>query len=73
MSEEKEIENFVANYEDGSQRTINKGFLCEIQELPDGECNLHFSMAGVSGQDLKVVVFGCLQLGKELGMFEGKN
>lgn len=33
-NQEPEVENFIVNYSDGSQRIIEKGFFCEIQEGP---------------------------------------
>lgn len=66
----KEIKNFIVNYEDGTQRVIEKGFFCEMKDLPDGYCDINFIMTGVSGRDLKGIVMGCIQLGEELGMFE---
>lgn len=57
------------NYEDGSQEVIEKGFFCDMKELPDGACNMNFIMTGVSGSDLERIVIGCIQLGERLGMF----
>lgn len=68
-NKEKDVKNFVVNYEDGSQKTIEKGFFCEMKELPDGACDMSFSMTGVSGRDLEHIVFGCIELGDRLGMF----
>lgn len=69
--EEPDVENFVVNYSDGTQRTIEKGFFCEIK--PEGnESLLTFIMANCSGQDLATIVYGCVELGERLGLF-GKN
>lgn len=29
---EPDVKNFIVNYEDGSQRIIEKGFFCEIKK-----------------------------------------
>lgn len=69
--EEPDVENFIVNYSDGTQRTIEKGFFCEIK--PEGdESLLTFIMANCSGQDLATIVYGCVELGEKLGLF-GKN
>lgn len=69
--EEPDVENFVVNYSDGTQRTIEKGFFCEIKP-EGGEILLAFIMANCSGQDLATIVYGCIELGNKLGLF-GKN
>ena len=66
---EKDVKNFIVNYEDGSQKVIEKGFFCEMKELPDGACDMSFIMAEVSGRDSEHIVLGCIQLGEKLGMF----
>lgn len=64
----EEVKNFVVNYEDGSQRVIEKGFFCQMK--PDGEeYILDFIMADVAGPELEYIVYGCFELGKKLGMF----
>lgn len=66
-SQEPEVENFIVNYSDGSQRIIEKGFFCEIQEGTE-ETALSFIMAHCGGRDLETIVLGCVQLGVKLGM-----
>lgn len=70
---EKTVRNFVINYEDGSSKTIEKGFFCELKMLPDSECKMCFDMAGMKGSDLEYIVWGCIQLGARLGMFRDKK
>ena len=67
-NQEQEVENFIVNYSDGSQRIIEKGFFCEIKEEETGESVLSFIMAHCSGRDLETIVLGCVQLGVKLGM-----
>lgn len=67
-NQEPEVENFIVNYNDGSQRIIEKGFFCEIKEEESGESVLSFIMAHCSGRDLETIVLGCVQLGVKLGM-----
>lgn len=66
-SQEPEVKNFVVNYDDGTQRIIEKGFFCEIKE-EGGESVLSFIMAHCAGRDLESIILGCVQLGVKLGM-----
>lgn len=65
---EPEVENFIVNYSDGTQRIIDKGFFCEIKEEESGESVLSFIMAHCAGRDLETIILGCVQLGVKLGM-----
>ncbi len=67
-SQEPEVENFIVNYSDGTQRIIDKGFFCEIKEEESGESVLSFIMAHCAGRDLETIILGCVQLGVKLGM-----
>lgn len=65
--EEPDVDNFIVNYSDGTQRVIEKGFFCEMK--PEGEeCAMSFIMAHCSGKDLEAIVLGCVQLGVKLGL-----
>lgn len=65
--QEPEIEYFIVNYSDGTQRIIEKGFFCEIKEGAE-ETALSFIMAHCGGRDLETIVLGCVQLGVKLGI-----
>lgn len=67
-----EVRNFIVNYSDGSQKIIEKGFFCEMEEMgeTDGECNLTFIMVDVSGKELYSIVFGCIQLATQMGWLD---
>lgn len=67
QSKEPEVNNFVVNYDDGTQRIIEKGFFCEIQEGAE-ETALSFIMAHCAGRDLETIILGCVQLGVKLGI-----
>lgn len=70
IDNEPDIENFVVNYTDGTQRIIEKGFFCEIKDEDNGEQTLSFIMNHCPGSDLKAIVMGCIQLGDKMGMFD---
>lgn len=69
-NQEKEIKNFVFNYTDGTSKTVEKGFFCHIKDEPNGESTLSFEFAGVSGKDLATIIFGCVNLGAKMGLFD---
>ena len=63
---DKDIKNFIINYEDGTSKTVEKGFFCEMRENEDGSGN-------VQGKELERIVTGCIYLGEKLGMFKRGN
>ena len=69
---ELDVEKFIVCYDDGNQKVIDKGFFCEMKE-EDGVCILNFIMSHVSGRELEHIVFGCMELGIKLGIFEKEN
>ena len=69
----KDIKNFIINYEDGTSKTVEKGFFCEMRENEDGSGNLIFNMVDVQGEELERIVTGCIYLGENLGMFKRGN
>ena len=70
---DKDIKNFIINYEDGTSKTVEKGFFCEMRENEDGSGNLIFNMVDVQGKELERIVTGCIYLGENLGMFKRGN
>ena len=66
---ESDVRNFVVNYADGTQKTFEKGFLCEIKE-ENGEDTMTFTMSHCSGADLAKIIFGCIELGAQIGLFD---
>ena len=59
---DKDIKNFIINYEDGTSKTVEKGFFCEMRENEDGSGNLIFNMVDVQGKELE-----------RIGMFKRGN
>lgn len=66
-AKEPDVDNFIVNYSDGSQRVIEKGFFCEIASDGD-ESTLSFIMAHCAGRDLEIIVLGCIELARGLGL-----
>lgn len=69
-NQEKDLKRFVIEYEDGTVREVNKGFLCAMEPGADDDVTFTYDMLGISGGELKLLVGGMLQLGMKLGMFE---
>lgn len=67
--DEKDVEKFTVHYSDGTEKTIEKGFFCEIKK-EKGENILTFVMCHCAGDDLRTIIAGCIQLGIELGYFD---
>lgn len=72
-NQEKEVKDFTINYTDGSSVTVDKGFFCNIQEEPGGVSNLKFELVGCSGKDLATIIFGCVNLGAKMGLFDKES
>lgn len=72
MDKEKEIKEIVVYYDDGTEETINKGFIGNMKEN-DGNIDMVFTMCHISGKDLENIVWGILQLGDKLGMFDDQE
>lgn len=72
MQKRDDIKNFTINYEDGTQKTIEKGFFCEIKEGKE-EATLSFLMAHCRGEDIATIVYGCVELGVQMGLFGDIN
>ena len=70
MEKDKDIKNFIINYEDGTSKTVEKGFFCEMRDNEDGSGELIFNMVDVPGIQLKRIVSGCIWLAEKMGMFE---
>lgn len=72
MSKECEVEKITIHYDDGTEKTVEKGFFCNMKE-ENGETVLEFTMCHVAGKELEAIVHGCVQLGFKLGMFGEEN
>ena len=70
---DKDIKNFIINYEDGTSKTVEKGFFCEMRENEDGSGTLIFNLVDGPGEDVERSVTGCSYRGVNLGMFKRGN
>lgn len=68
MKNEKNVRNIVIKYDDGTEREINKGAIVEYDT--DGEnANLRFEFKDCNGKDLVNIVYGVMEMGVNMGMF----
>lgn len=66
--QEKDVIELSKTYNDGSMETVSKGFLCTMVDDEEGT-GFTFDMCNISGEDLAAIVYGVLELGDRLGLF----
>lgn len=47
-NQEKDLKRFVIEYEDGTVREVNKGFLCSMEPGADDDVTFTYDMLGIS-------------------------
>lgn len=72
IKKDHSVEKFIVCYSDGTQKTVEKGFFCEMKEK-DAAFVMDFIMANISGKELVYLVSGCIELGIKLGLFDTKK
>ncbi len=72
VNKEREVDKITIHYDDGEEKTVEKGFFCNMKE-ENGETVLEFTMCHVAGIELEAIVYGCVQLGLKLGMFDNRK
>lgn len=72
VENERDIQKIVIHYDDGTEETINKGFIGSMEEK-EGNIEMVFHMCHIPGRDLENIIWGILQLGDKLGMFENQE
>ena len=68
MDKEKNITNIVIKYDDGTEREISKGTVVEYN-LDGEKANLEFEFKDCNGKDLVNIVYGVMEMGVNMGMF----
>lgn len=75
-----DIKNITLNYDDGTKKVIEKGFVTTfetdeemIETDEDKNVEVNFNFVHISGREIQVVIESCLQLGIKLGMFGDKE
>lgn len=67
---EPSVSKITLEYDDGSIREIEKGFICDIKpNKEDVSLSTTFDLVNVSGQELKLIVAAVMEFGMRLGMF----
>lgn len=68
MENEKNVTNIVIKYDDETEREIKKGAVVEYNS--DGEkANLGFEFKDCNGKDLVNIVYGVMEMGANMGLF----
>ena len=67
MNKEREVDKITIHYDDGTEKTVEKGIVLNIKE-ENGERVCVFTMCHIQGREL--IIEGCLQLGFKLGIFK---
>ncbi|MEA5084372.1 MAG: hypothetical protein VB018_09480 [Lachnospiraceae bacterium] len=68
MEDDKNVAKITLTYEDGTDKVIDKGFVAQFNGEGD-QLTMTFDMAGIKGEDLRLIVVGVMQLGMKLGFF----
>ncbi|RXM77191.1 hypothetical protein DP144_06565 [Clostridium tetani] len=65
------IEKIIIKYEDGTEKEIEKGTVITLgKEKENNEIDMNFEFANCSGKDLTSIIFGVMQMGAEMGLFD---
>lgn len=70
---EDTVKKITAEYEDGETKEIKKGFLCTMAPGDNGNVVFSFDLVGISGRELKEIIFGVVALGDKLGLFDERG
>nr|KEH88853.1 hypothetical protein Z964_p0014 [Clostridium novyi A str. GD211209] len=67
---DKNIEQLVVKYDDGTEKVIKKGAIVELgNNENEEEQTLSMEFADCKGIDLTSIVLGFVQMGAEMGLF----
>jgi hypothetical protein len=66
---EKEIEDIIVKYDDGSEDVVSKGMLITLSE-DDDVANLNMKFADFTREDLVTVAYAFLEMSAKLGLLE---
>lgn len=64
------VEKIIVKYDDGTEKEIKKGVIITDKINEDLDHNLTFEFADMKGNELANIVFGVMQMGSEMGLFD---
>lgn len=67
--ENKELDNIILEFNDGSKQEVKKGFAADFKENGD----VTFNMINLEGKDLEIIVGSVFQLAEHLGLLEEES
>ena len=78
ITSERSAEDIVILYDDGSVKRLDKGIVIYFKDKnpktdKDGTIGMTFDMLEINSRDLGLIVTSIVQLGLELGMFDGEE
>ena len=62
MNKEREVDKITIHYDDGTEKTVEKGIVLNIKEK-NGERVCVFTMCHIQGRERTLAIEGCLHLG----------
>lgn len=62
MNKEREVDKITIHYDDGTEKTVEKGIVLNIKE-ENGERVCVFTMCHIQGRERTLAIEGCLHLG----------
>lgn len=74
---DRPIKGIVIEYEDGSTRNVDRGFIADVSPVfePGEEdmVEIRFDFVNIGGKDIKEVIYSVTDLGIKLGLFDNSN
>lgn len=70
-TEENHVEKIIVKYEDGTESEILKGVVITDSDNEDESRNLVFEFVNTTGEGLANIIFGVVELGTKMGLFDG--
>lgn len=67
---ENQIKKIIIEYENGENKTIEKGVVMHTTTIDEDTENVAFDMCNISGREISSIVMSVMQLGEQLGMFK---
>jgi hypothetical protein len=72
MKRQKEsmVEKIIVKYEDGTEKEITKGLVITDDIDEEQDHHLTFEFADMKGDEVANIVFGVMEMGSEMGLFD---
>lgn len=64
------VEKIIVKYDDGTEKEIKKGLVITDDIDVYNDHNLTFEFADMRGSEIANIIFGVMQMGSEMGLFD---